>query len=156
MKKILTCIIIGIMLTACSEENNSNPATIVDTQISIKYVNQNGENLFEIDKGYDLSHVDIYHKIDNEWVRYFEGNLDHPEGIKLVERENGTYFVVRPSTEIVKDNYSLTKIELSQSDSDTIRTEVDKSNSNVIATKVSYNGELKWEGPDERMFTIVK
>lgn len=49
------------------------------------------------------------------------------------------------------------KIKFSESDFDIIKTEIDKSNSNTIVTKVWYNGNLEWEAYEsERMFEIIK
>lgn len=155
MKKIFALLVVGILFSACSNEKGC--CTIIDISTSIKYLNQEGENLFELDNGINESDITIYHKINNEWIEYFEGNLDYPKGIKTVLRESGTYLIVFPSTTIVENDYSETKIEFSATDSDIIKTEIDKSNSNMIVTKVWYNEKLKWEAcKTERMFEIVK
>lgn len=157
MKKILSFLIIGILLTACSE-NGKDCCTNIDIEISIKYINENGENLFELDNNaLNESDINIYHKVNNEWVKYFEGNLDYPKGIRIIESEDEKYLVVFPSTVIVENNYSETKIEFSQTDYDIIKTEIDNSGSNIITTKVWYNNQLKWEAyQTERIFEIVK
>lgn len=155
MKKILSLLLIGILITACSDEKDC--CTNIDTGISIKYLNENGDNLFEISNGITESEITIYHKINDEWKLYYKGNLDYPKGIRTVESEDGTYLVIFPSTTLVENNYSETKIEFSDSDSDIIKTEIEKNNSNEIVTKVWYDGELKWEAyENERMFEIVK
>lgn len=157
MKKIILLLIIGILSIACSDDAKVDCCTNIDTGVSIKYVNEDGKNLFELDGGLTEADITIYYKINNEWVRYYEGNLDYPKGIRTIEREDGTYLVIFPSTSIVENNYSETKIEFSESDSDIIKTEIDKSNSNEIVTKVWYNDELKWEAyQTERMFEIIK
>lgn len=156
MKRILALLLIGIFFTACSDDEKVC-CTIIDTGISIKYLNENGENLFEIPDGLSESDITVYHKTNGEWVRYFKANMDSPKGITTVEKEDGTYLVVFPSTAFVEKNYSETKIQFSDTDADIITTEIDKSNSSEIVTKVWYNGELKWEaGQTERTFEIVK
>ncbi len=116
-----------------------------------------GKNLFELDSGLNESDISIYHRINNNWVKYFEGNLDYPKGIRIVEGGDGKYLMVFPSTKLVENNYSKTKIEFSGTDSDIIKTEIDKSNANEIVTKVWYNDELKWEGSQsERIFEVIK
>lgn len=155
MKNIL--ILIAVTLIAGCSTDERDCCTIIDTGVSIKYLNEEGENLFEIDGGLNLADINIYHKINNEWVKYFEGNLDYPKGLRTVEREDGTYLVIFPSTAIVENSYSETKIEFSESDSDILKTEVLKKNSNEIVTKVWYNDELKWEeNQSERIIEIVK
>lgn len=155
MKKILLLIAVTLIASCTTDEKDC--CTIIDTGVSIKYLNEEGENLFEINGGLDVSDINIYHKINNEWTRYYKGNLDSPKGINTVEREDGTYLVISPSTTIVENGYSETKIEFSDSDFDVLKTEVDKKNSNEIVTKVWYNDELKWEGnQSERKIEIVK
>jgi len=156
MKKIITLFIIGFFFTACSDETQ-DCCTNIDIGISIRYLNAAGENLFEIPDGIEESEITIYHKIDGEWERYFKGNLDYPKGINKVGREDGTYLVIFPSTTLVENNFSETKIEFSSTDADILKTEIDKSNANEIVTRVWYNDELKWEAYEtERMFDIIK
>lgn len=155
MKKIL--LLIAVTLVASCSTDEKDCCVNIDTGVSIKYLNEEGENLFETVSGLNVADINIYHKINNEWVKYFEGNLDYPKGLLTVEREDETYLVIFPSTTIVEKGYSETKIEFSESDSDILKTEVNKNNSNQIVTKVWYNGELKWEGnQSERIIEIVK
>ena len=155
MKKILFTLIIGLSILACSDDNDC--CVNVDIGIDIKYLNAQGENLFEIDNGYNESDITIYHKINGDWNEYSKGNLDSPKGIKVVNGENGKFLSISPSTTLDENNYSETKIKFSESDFDIIKTEIDKSNSNTIVTKVWYNGNLEWEAYEsERMFEIIK
>jgi len=155
MKKILLLIAVTLIASCTTDEKDC--CTIIDTGVSIKYLNEEGGNLFELEGGLNVADINIYHKINNEWVRYFEGNLDYPKGLRTVEREDGTYLIIFPSTTIVENGYSETKIEFSESDSDILKTQVDKNSSNEIVTKVWYNDELKWEGNHtERIIEIVK
>jgi hypothetical protein len=157
MKKILGFIILMLLLNSC-DKKAVICCTNIDIGISIKYINEEGENLFELEMdGLNESNINIYHKINYEWVKYFEGNLDYPKGIRIIEREDGKYLVIFPSIVMVENNYSETKIEFSQTDYDIIKTEIDQNGSNTMVTKVWYNDQLKWEAyQTERMFEIVK
>jgi len=155
MKRIFTLIIIGFLTISCTDDENC--CTVIDIGVDIKYLNENGENLFDISNGFDFSKINAYHKNDGNWEKYFEGNLDYPKGLMLVERKDGTYLRIFPSTTIVENNISESKIEFSENDSDILKTEITKTNSNTIVKKVWYNGELKWEsGKTERLFEIIK
>lgn len=155
MKKIILLLIIGISLAACSDDDDC--CVNIDVGISVKYLNEEGDNLFEIENGYNESDVTIYHKINGEWNEYYEGNLDYPKGITLIDREDGKYLMIFSSTRLVDNNNSETKIEFSNTDFDIIKTEIDNSNSNTIVTKVWYNDVLEWEAYEtERMFEIIK
>ncbi|WP_029035051.1 membrane lipoprotein lipid attachment site-containing protein [Salinimicrobium terrae] len=155
MKKILFLITLTLVLGCSTDDKDC--CTIIDTGVSIKYINEDGQNLLGPVGRYTEADITIYHKINNEWIRYYKGNLDNPKGITTVERQDETYLVIFPSTTIVANNYSETKIEFSESDFDILKTEIDKNNSNQIITRVWYNNELKWEGlQTERIFEIVK
>ncbi|TPE46415.1 hypothetical protein [Pontibacter mangrovi] len=155
MKKFLLLIAVALVVSCSTDEEDC--CTIIDTGVSIKYLNGQGENLLEVDGGIDVADINIYHKINNDWVKYFRGNLDYPKGFYTVERENGTYLVVFPSTTIGESGYSETKIEFSETDFDILKTEVQKKNSSEIVTMVWYNDELKWEGnQSERLIEVVK
>ena len=154
MKKLLILLAATLVVSCTTKEENC--CTIIDVAVSIKYLNEAGENLLDIEGGLNPSDITLYHKINNEWVKYYKGNLDNPTGLATVAREDGTYLVVFPSTTIVENGYSETKIEFSDSDFDILKTEVDKKASNEIVTRVWYNDELKWEGNTERLIEVVK
>lgn len=157
MKNLFFLIIIGFLTVSCADKE-IDCCVNLDTGISVKYLNENGENLFELgSEGYEESKIKVYHKIGDQWEGYYKNNLDYPKGIRLDEREDGTYLVIFPSTEIVERNYSETKIEFSASESDIIKAEIDQSGSNTMVTRVWYNGDLRWEAyQTERMFEVLK
>lgn len=157
LKKILLLITITFF-TACSvDKDNPDCCTIIDTKVTIKYVNQEGENLFEIENGFNQEDVNIYHKINNEWEKFHVEFLDYPRGFMMVEREDGTYLAAFTSRHIVGSGISETRIEFAEDDSDVIRAEIERNGANEKITKVWYNDELKWEEDQtERMFEIVK
>lgn len=158
MKKVLFALLLLLMANSCTYKDDPILCCInVDTEISIRYLNQLGDNLLMLENGIDFSQIKIYHKINNVWVEYFEANQDYPKGIRIIERENGKYLSLLPSVVFVEGNYSETKIEFSAEDADIIKTEVNINGSNTTVTKVWYNGVLKWEAyATERMFDIIK
>lgn len=156
MKKLLTLLLIGLFWTGCSDKNE-NCCTNIDVGMAIKYLNEDGENLFEIEDGIKVSEISVFHKINGEWVEYFEGNLDRPQGISVIESTDGKYLDLFPSMTTNDNNISETKIEFSSTDSDIIKTEIDSDNSNTVVTKIWYNEELKWESNQrERTFEVIK
>lgn len=157
MKKILFGLIIFGILISCNNTDDNDCCVNVDIGIDVTYLNAEGLNLFEIDNGYTEANITIYHKINGEWKLYYNGNLDAPKGITVVDGEHGKHLSILPSTNIDQNNYSETKIQFSESDFDIIKTEIDQSNSNTTVTKVWYNTVLKWEAYEsERMFEIIK
>ncbi|MEM9328458.1 MAG: hypothetical protein AAGA85_22510 [Bacteroidota bacterium] len=141
---------------ACNQKDEPICCTNIDTIISIKYLNGQGENLIDLGQ-YVESDIEVYHKSDGNWERYFQGNLDHPKGIRFDQLEDGYYLTVFPSTITDAQGLSETKIEFTSSDFDILKTVVDKSNGNEIVTKVWLDDELKWEAyENERVFEVVK
>ncbi|ETN94121.1 hypothetical protein P278_29250 [Zhouia amylolytica AD3] len=82
--------------------------------MDIKYVNQAGENLFDIENGLDIEEIKVYYKIENEWELHYSYNLDLPKGISLIQRGEETYLRLTPSIDIVTDGYSETKLSFLQ------------------------------------------
>ncbi|MEM9141539.1 MAG: hypothetical protein AAGA86_01040 [Bacteroidota bacterium] len=155
MKRTLIFICMGLVLSGCKEDDCCIPdcCANVDVGLQIKYINEAGENLFGLgDQGYDFDAITVYHKIDGEWQRYFKSNYDRPKGIDLVTIEETTWLDVFPSTTIVANNRSETKIEFSPTDMDIITTEIDDSNNNILVTRVWYNDVEQ----ENRFFEIVK
>tara|TARA_Y100000815_G_C13091502_1_gene405837 strand:- start:54 stop:524 length:471 start_codon:yes stop_codon:yes gene_type:complete len=156
MKGFLSILSLIMLLLGCSNDEK-DCCTVIDTAISIKYLNAEGENLFEVANGYKLSELTVYHNINGVWERYYEGNLDYPKGLNTVETDGGVELIVFPSTNMVENHISETKIQFSESDSDIIKSQIEKSGSTEIVTKVWYNNELKWENNQaERAFQIIK
>ena len=157
MKKLVIILVLGMIFISCSKgEDEPMYGVVVDTSVLIKYLDENGNNL--LNDGINESDINIYHKINNEWVKYYEGNLDYPKGIRIDERENEKYLILFVSIEVNESDLSETKIEFSNyNKSDIVKSEIDFSGNNIIVRKVWYNGDLKWESYDtERMFEIIK
>ncbi len=162
MKKLVIVLVLGMIILSCSN-GSDGPITgvIVDTGVHIKYLDENGNNL--IDNEIVESKINIYHKINNEWVGYYRSNLDYPKGIRIDEIENERYLLLFVSGVVDGNNISETKIEFSnRNELDIIKTLIDNSNGNTIVHKVWYNGIVKWEWEwdsskqTDRMFDIVK
>lgn len=156
MKRFLLLSLI-VALTGCSSDEPENCCVVIDTGVSIKYLTKEGANLLEMEDGYTPSDITVYHRIDNQWVKYFEGNLYEPKGLRIEEREDGKYLKVFVSTNTDAEGYSETKLEFSETDADVIRAAVDKAHNNTIVTKVWYNGQLKWESnQSDRIIEVLK
>ena len=154
MRKLLITLLIPVIISCSTDDPVC--CTNIDTGISIQYFDLQGQDLLESGV-YSESNIEIYHKIDGEWVRYYEGNLDSPKGISVVEHEAGYYLTLFPSSTLDSENVSETKIEFSETDFDIVKAEIDRSNGNEVVTKVWYNDQLRWEAYDtERKFTVIK
>tara|TARA_B100000953_G_scaffold299842_1_gene301370 strand:- start:1269 stop:1742 length:474 start_codon:yes stop_codon:yes gene_type:complete len=157
MKKLLFAII-TIGLISCSSDEPENCCTIISLGTDIKYENEEGLNLVDNSDTYNVSDIEVFHKIDGEWKRYFEGNLDYPKGLRKTEINGESYLTVFLSSDINEDNISETKLVFENGEEDIIKSVVNKNSGNEIVTKIWYNEDLKWSNQEnvEPRFTIIK
>lgn len=159
MKKLVLLLgFVAFLWISCEKDDPSNCCTIIDTGVTIKYVNEAGENLLEKEDALSIKDITIFHKVDSEWEQYFKGNLDVPTGLEEVSMPEGKYLGIVTSLDVDGNNISETKIRFSETDEDIIKTQLNFSSNNTIVDKVWYNGELKWErtSKNPRNFVIVK
>lgn len=157
MKKILFAIVV-IGLIACSSDDPENCCTLISLGADIKYENEEGVNLLDDSDIYEISKIEVYHKMGGEWKRYFEGNLDDPNGLRMTEINEERYLTVFLSNNINDENISETKLVFENGDEDVIKSALKKDSGSEIVTKIWYNGDLKWSNGEnvEARFTIVK
>lgn len=156
--KNIYLIAITLILISCSSDEPENCCVVVDTAVTIKYVNDNNENLLEGENSIDVNNIKVFHKIDSEWKEYFEGNMDYPKGLTTVEINGENFLRIFVSTDIDENQVSETKLEFSDNNEDIIKTELNLSANNTIITRVWYNDNLEWDMNDNlpRQFIIVK
>jgi hypothetical protein len=158
MKKLILLSVSIFFLLACEKDDPKNCCTVVDIGVSIKYINENEENLFQTENALNISDIKVFHKVDSEWEEYFEGNLDNPKGLSELEINGEKFLGISTSIRTDSNHISETKLSFSENDEAIIKTEISKNANNTLVEKVWYNGSLKWEREDNvpRRFTIVK
>lgn len=156
--KIFYFIAITLILNSCNSDEPENCCAVVDTDITIKYINENGENLLDGENSINFTDIKVFHKIGSEWKEYFKGNLDNPKGLTTVEINGEKFLRIFVSTEVNQNQISETKLKFSDNDIDIIKTELNLSANNTIVTKVWYDDNLEWDTNDNttRQFIIVK
>lgn len=157
LNRVFCIICLVASLISCKNEDD-DCCMVVDTSIVIKYVNNNSESILNKPEGLPTSDIKVYHKIDGQWVEYYESNLDFPEGFSVRSVGEEDFLVLYPSLNFFNGNYSETKIEFSENDADIVKAQFNLSTGNTICSKVWYDNELKWEQLDggERAFTVIK
>jgi len=158
MRKLLLLNLPVFFLLSCEKDEPENCCTIMDTGVSIKYINESGENLLQTENALDISDLKVFHKVDSEWEEYFEGNLDNPKGLSELEINGEKFLRISTSIRTDSNHISETKLSFSENDEAIIKTEISKNANNTLVEKIWYNGSLKWEREDNvpRRFTIVK
>ena len=146
-----------IFYIATSCKKSLDCCTNVDIGISIRYIDIDSINILNSANGLQEDNIKIFHKIEGNWERAFDTNMDLTQGIYVYEREGENYLMLFPSTDFYDGNFSETMIEFSDNDFDIVKTQFDLSNGNLVIQKVWYNDVLKWESYNlERSFDIVK
>lgn len=131
---------------------------IIVVQLSPWVLKLNGMNLLNPGDGYEISDIEVFHKVEGEWKRYYEGNFDYPKGISVIAIAGENYLRVFLSNKTNEEDISATKLKFAEGEEDCIESVIEKISGNEIVTKIWYNNELKWsaESNSEARFTIVK
>jgi len=124
MKKLILLSVSIFFLLACEKDDPNNCCTVVNIGVSIKYINEDGENLFQTENALNISDIKVFHKLDSAWEEYFEGNLDHPKGLSELTVEGEKFLNITTSIESDANHISETKLSFSENDEAIIKTEI--------------------------------
>ena len=154
--KVIHFLLIAAMVISCKNDDE-DCCTIVDTNIIIKFVDQNGKNLLnDVEGGIEPAGIVLYYKVNGQWEEYFESNLDAPKGYLTTEESGDAFFVLYTDPSYSENNNAEIKIQFTETLSGILKAEFNQSGGNLICTKVWYDGELKWEqaSQSERSFVV--
>ena len=159
MKKQLSFALLAMLLLTLgcvtSDQDIQISPPIMD--VSISYVNEEGEDLLEPDF---FQFYNIYYLQKNEESGEFERVKAANNQYSFYVDEGTDRFALRvfPNREFVDGN-STTLIEDHRDNIDTLRVQGYNEGRGSIAERIWYNGELVWEtapNPPRRYFTITK
>lgn len=138
---LLLIVVIAIQLFGWASCKNTNDCCVlVDTDVQIHYINQQGENLINSSDEFDESKIKVYFKNGTEYEYIYQGNLDNPNMHFINTDSNGNVILtVFPSNYYVDDR-STTLIELNKNITDTLVCEFHLSGNNVICKNAWLNG----------------
>lgn len=149
MKKLLSILFVTSLFMSCQKEEPRDCCTIVDISMSIKYIDENGENLLKAESGIDVSAIRVYNKIDEEWKI-----SENPPFLS----DDEEYLIVSTGHTRNDENITTSKIVFADESEGLIKAELNgESLFNTIIQKVWYNGELVWNNADkdQRVFEII-
>ncbi|WP_440999208.1 hypothetical protein [Fodinibius sp. SL11] len=158
MNKQLLLILPILILSVGCITNNEDPGTtppIMD--VSISYVNEEGEDLLKKDY---FPFYNIYYLQKNDETGEFEPveTAKNQHSFYVDEGTNRYALRVFPNREFI-DGISITLIEDHRDNFDTLRVKGYNEGRGSIAERIWYNGKLVWEtapNPPRRYFTIIK
>ncbi len=149
MTRYLSLVLL-IFILSCDSENSVDCCTNIDTELSIHYINEAGENLVNSTEEFDQANIRIYFK-DGEIFKYaYNNRLDLPNYHQVIDIDDQLVIRLFPS-DLYEGEFSTTLIELTANLVDTIVTQFEFTNG-VQAKKVWVNGKEM----DHRHFTLLR
>lgn len=147
---LLMCIFLIAM--SCKNDNEIC-CVVISLGADISLTNNAGDDLLnpESPNSFKKNSIKVYHLINGEEKR--AGNDD-----LIYEDANGIFRYRTFVNYEGNDEYPITYIDWSETDRGTIKSEISKNGSNIIAIKFWYNGELVWDAENEHApeFTVIK
>ncbi|WP_134087831.1 hypothetical protein [Olivibacter sp. XZL3] len=159
MKKFLfASLCICSVIMACNKDNSSNPATSLNTQVTLSYATMDGKDL--LDPGtpnhINYQNTDLYYKNGDREVKQFHGNLDLPKMFKIAEDEEGKYrLTVFMNSDVQNGELSSNILKYEHFKPDTIETSIVRNGNNVSYTDLAINGK-PISSEDLKGFVLIK
>ncbi len=153
-----------IIMASCSNDDNSQNAYYLDNQIYIKYENSSGQNLLDISTtgAYSIDDIKLFYLIDNEPVEATIENGFNMGDIELTPNNLLKIFTNVSVSDVIEEieDYKIVEniayLELSEADTDTIKTYSQVGYNYFKVYKVWYNDELVWERETGEVIEIMK
>ncbi len=165
--KTLFLILTFFSFMSCSNDDSPiNPNFNLEDQVYLSYKNANGENLLDpsTENAFNVEDMKLFYQIDNELVEVNSNNFPRG-GVELTvpnQYNSLTVFTNFSKNNLIeqRSEYNIVEniayLQLTENDTDTIRT-YSKSNQNYfLVSKVWYNDELVWERETGGVIEIMK
>lgn len=157
-------VLLLVVLLSCST-NESSSSVVIQKNVSVSYLNEQGKDLVDPDQSNRVSdkNVTMYYLKNGEAVKYFEGNLDNPDGIGVLppsQTPSEYYALDFLVNTIPSQSQAITYVQFADGATDTLKVQYKNSEnssfSGVVVTKVWYNQELVVEEGEPRYFIVTK
>lgn len=154
--KLLFFLIPAFFCLSCDKDEHQK--FIVDTDIEFSVKDTMGNDLLNPinQNSFDTDQISILYLKNDEKVRYFDEDMNHPKGFFIYKHENEFRIRIFPNTNKNETN-PVTFIKWSDADIDTVECIIKRTISSEICKKVWFNKELVWESyKNERFIEIIK
>ncbi|AFL81536.1 hypothetical protein Aeqsu_2072 [Aequorivita sublithincola DSM 14238] len=151
--KAIFIILSVFFLISCSKNDDSQEQFVIDLGASFSIQNAAGDDLLDPNNpnAFKQSDIKTYHLINGEVKLAGADDM-------LFLGNNGLYVFGTFVNYEGNDEFPITYIDWSETDRDTIKSEIYRTENQIRAIKVWYNDTLMWdvENGDAPYFTIVK
>lgn len=154
--KYLLLFLTTILLTSCNSDDKEQ--FIIDTVVNISVKDNDGNDLLNANSqnSLDQNEFKLFYEINGEQVEVYDENLDHSKGFFIYRHENEYRIRIFPNSQKNNSNPT-TYIKWNETDTDTLRCEIERNDNSEICKKVWFNDKLVWQAYDtERYFEIIK
>lgn len=152
MKPILITLLI-LFTISCSEEKEIDCCVNIDLGANISLKNASGDDLLDPENpnSFNETNIKTYYLIDGVEKRVGADDV-------LFLNEEGIYIFRTFVNYKGNDQYPITYIDWNETNRDTIKSEIYRTDNQIRVTKIWLNGELMWDVADggAAYFTIVK
>ncbi len=151
-------------MAGCSSDDNSKNAFYLDNQIYINYINNNGQNLLDSSTtgAYEIEDMKLFYLVDNKPIdaliidKYNSGGISATSNNTLKIFTNVSVSNVIEETKDYKIVENIAYLQLSDSETDTIKTHSETGYNYYKTSKVWYNSQLVWDIETGGVIEIVK
>ncbi|WP_456376551.1 hypothetical protein [Lutibacter sp.] len=163
MRAILI-ILTTIILFGCTKDNTNMNSYNLENQIYLSFKNANGQNLLDnsTENSYNIEAMKLFYLVNDEPVEVTIENGFNMGSIELTSDKLLKVFTNPSSSNIVEETseYNVAEniayLQLSSTDTDTIKTHSRTSQNYFLVSKVWYNNELVWERDNGGIIEITK
>ena len=156
--KAIILILTFVTLFGCSSDDSQEQFNF-DVGFEFSVTDNEGNDLLnpENPNSFNESDIKLFYLINGETVEFYDDNLDYPRNF-LIYQNSDSYrirvFLNYSETEELPETY----IQWSKTDSDTIKSEINRSDTYVKIQKVLLNDNIIWNSSDnsEPYYQIVK
>ena len=155
MRTLLIFVSIFVAMIACDKEKEK---LVLDQGVEITVLDELGNDLLNPTNQnfYDEGTIKIFYLINGVIEEVYNQNYDNPRNFRISERE-GLFRLMLTLNATENDEYPITYIKWSESDTDTIKCSVSRTYRSVVCIKVWYNEALLWDDLSiERRIQIIK
>lgn len=152
MKTVLLAFLL-LIAVGCNKDDDDCGCAIISLSADISIENTAGEDLLDPNSpnSYKKRDIKTYHLINGEEKR---AGIDD----NIYQDADSIYRYRTFVNYEGNDEFPITYIDWSETDRDTIKSEIYRTNNQTRAIKIWYNGDLMWdvENGGEPYFTIIK
>lgn len=135
-----TCTLLFLILVFSSCRDAVDCCVIIDTDVSIHYVDAGGNDLVNSSPDFDENRFKVFFKKDDEFEEINRGRLDHPRMFSIYDDDKGRKIMQIFPSDYYEGNTSTTLIKLNSLVVDTLVCAFEIDDNSIICTSATLNG----------------